>query len=1180
MNTITKSLIHSSSGRLWVAGLLAATLLAGRVQAQYVTTAVSNHLSEPYGLAVSDGNVYISDIVSNRIAVFTPPSQTVSTLAGGIRGTNNGAGTAARFNQPLGLVAARGGLVVVDSGNQELRYITLAGVVSNLAGTPGVAGYVDGPAASAQFLNPAGVAAANDGVTLYIADLGNNAIRMLSAGNVVSTIATNYQYNSSTYYFHSPAAVAVDNNSNIWVADSYNNVICMISNGVATGIAGTYHTVGTNDTSAFGGALFDSPSGLFWDARNNYLVIADMRNNTIRSLYATNGGYAVQTLAGLPGVYGYVDGALSVAEFNQPYGICLDAIDSGYYIADEGNNAVRVLQPTVPPPPPVPVPDPVIGFITYPLVSGVPGAQFNPLTSQISVFNNTVNLAIEQLDGTVETFMSYGVTGTTLPTPTTSVSAYTAVDNGQTYVQPLSFNYQPDLTVEAVSEAPGRPSSSTVSAQLQFVTANPAIIGQNSESVVLTDTTVAAQIYYTLDGTSPVAGATNTFGPVFSGTAVSFAITTNTTLSAQAFLSDFAPSAVETAVFSPTNFAADEISFGFESGEASSQFITAPGQTFIAPVTLTLIPTAESMYSLQFNLAITNIGAAPPVPVTGANAFAFSSMLEKPIPGSNPVAYEPIPPEMFAGGGFTNLLFTNDSENLIGVGWLERYGATNLYDTLTQTLITYSQAHDTLFLNTGNKVIAGAFSFHVPTNALLGQTYEIQIGSPSATSDGVSTPVMILAVTNGSMTNGLINSIKTVTVGAAQYLVGDVAPFYWFNAGDFGNSYLENNDVLETFQTAVYHLNGPDAATQSSDYFDAMDSSDGSDNNYYLGNDTAINNIKFGDGKLQVDDVYVTYRRSLDPSLTWYNRYNSANGKQAVATSNLLNVPFSNVATPMASGTVVVPASGPRYITVAADQVQYTGNLSVQVPIRVLSADTLPITVMMLRVEVDALDGSPAITNGITFTSATNLGDATMTASQGANDYAAAWLNSEGPGVSSNGILGTLSITLPPNVTTNSSYRIHFDHFSASPNGIADFHATVRDGLITVGDRSGSSWNDGIPDSWRLTYFGTVSNALSAANADPDGDGASNWAEYIAGTDPNNTASVFQFSPGPSASAPGFALQWQSVVNKHYSVQSCSDFSSGIWKTVATNIAGTGQIMQWTDTNASGGSQYYRATVQ
>ena len=37
---------------------------------------------------------------------------------------------------------------------------------------------------------------------------------------------------------------------------------------------------------------------------------------------------------------------------------------------------------------------------------------------------------------------------------------------------------------------------------------------------------------------------------------------------------------------------------------------------------------------------------------------------------------------------------------------------------------------------------------------------------------------------------------------------------------------------------------------------------------------------------------------------------------------------------------------------------------------------------------------------------------------------------------------------------------------------------------FTVADRSGSSWNDGIPDWWRLLYFGTVSNLLSAADLD------------------------------------------------------------------------------------------------
>jgi hypothetical protein len=119
--------------------------------------------------------------------------------------------------------------------------------------------------------------------------------------------------------------------------------------------------------------------------------------------------------------------------------------------------------------------------------------------------------------------------------------------------------------------------------------------------------------------------------------------------------------------------------------------------------------------------------------------------------------------------------------------------------------------------------------------------------------------------------------------------------------------------------------------------------------------------------------------------------------------------------------------------------------------------------------------------------------------------------------VSGTNIIGTLTVTLPPNVTANSAYLVHFDHFSASPNGIALFHSTVQDGLITVGNRTGSSWHDGIPDTWRLLYFGTVSNILSAANADPDGDGASNWQEYIAGTNPLDATSVFEFLPGHAA---------------------------------------------------------------
>jgi hypothetical protein len=1219
MSTKIYNPIFSPSGRLLAAALVVMTILAARLQAQYVSTVISNGLYEPYGATTDpSGNVYVTDAVNNRIVKYVPGAGTVSTLAGLTGpenyGTNNGTGSAARFFQPQGIVyvPALGGLVVVDQGNQLLRFVSLAGAVSNLAGMTGVYGANNGAAlGGAQFSYPTGIAVANDGSTLYIADQGNNEIRVLS-NNVVSTLAV------GGYLFNSPSAVAVDNNSNIWVADSLNQVICVISNGTAKAqvIAGTSKVVGTNDSLTATNALFNLPSGLFWDNINDLLVISDTRNDSIRSLFVTNvqgvSGYAVQTIAGIPGTPGFIDGALGVAEFRQPIGLCVDSNASGYYVVDTGNNALRVLQPTQPPPPPVPVPAPVIGYVTFPLVNGLPSAVFNALSGTGTVFNNAVDIAIEQNAVGVKTYFTQGATGS-VPLPATNSpqpqpSAFTSADLGLTQAQvpPSQASPLPDLTIYAISEAPPRPSSAIVSAEIQFVTANPAIVANNTATAVtatLSDNTLNAQILYTLDGNAPTNGALDTLGPVLSGATISFTITSNTTLSVQATAPNFAPSAVVTALFSPTNVVADAITFGFASGEASSQFITAPGQTFIAPVTLTLISSAEIMYTLQFNLAVTNIGGAPVIPVSGSNAFTFSSMLEKPIPASDPVVYTNILPEMFAGGDvtttnvgtnivyitngmFTNLLFTNiNSVDLLGVGWLERPPETNLYNTQDQTLITYSQAHDTLFLNSGGEVVVGAFSFTVPTTATVGQQYEIQVGSPSATSDGISTPVLIQTPTNGSTTNGAINSFKIVTVSTNHYLVGDVAPFYWFNAGDFGDGYLDNNDVTETFQTAIYGFDGPDPATRQSDYFDAMDSSNGKDNNYYLGTDTDINTIEFGDHVLAVDDVYVTYRRSLDPSLYWFDRDDTASGKMAYQVPNLLTQPFSASGSGGGSqATNQVASSGPRYITVAADQVQTGGKISVQVPVRVLAADlstdSLPVTVLMLHIEVDPLDGSPPITDSIGFSANTNLGIEFDSATQGANDYAGVWLNSGSAGVGGSNIIGTLSVTLPSNVTSNSAYLVHFDHFSSSPNGIALFHSTAYDGLITVGNRSGSSWNDGIPDSWRLLWFGTVSNAISAADADPDGDGASNWQEYVAGTDPLDSTSIFQILPGSSVAQSSFTLQWSSVVNKNYTVQSSPSLSPGNWTTLAGSIPGNGQPVQWQDTNATGQAQFYRVLVQ
>jgi sugar lactone lactonase YvrE len=1170
-------------------------ILAPRLQAQYVSTVVSNGLSEPYGATTDPGgNVYITDTVNNRVVKYVPTLNTVSTLAGGdgqlYYGTNNGAGGAARFNTPKGIVYARGGLVVVDQGNQQLRYVSLAGAVSNLAGMTGVYGASNGPAlGGARFTYPTGIAVANDGATLYIADQGNNAIRMLSTNNVVSTVAV------GGYQFNSPSAVAVDNNNNLWVADSGHDVICVISNGTSTVevIAGTPGVIGTNDSLTAASAQFNLPSGLFWDNNNNLLVISDTRNNTVRSLFVTNvqgvTGYAVQTLAGVPGTHGFVDGALGVAEFWYPFGLCLDATASGYYVVDSDNNALRALQPTEPPPPPVPVPNPVIGYVTFPIVQGEPYATFNPITQQISIFNNVPTLAVEQLDPTVQTYMSYGATGTSILPPSSSTGqvspVFTLASVGATGFPGLSITIMPSLTLETISEATGRPSSAAVSAIIDFVTANPNILGNDAADIILSNATAGAQMYYVLDNStnSPTNDGSYGIGPVTSGTTLTLNITSNVNLKVRAFADGFAPSATVIQTLTVANDIGNQLDFGFASGVASSKYITAPGRTYFAPVTITELP-GTSMYSLQFDL--TESGTNYPV---GTNTWNFGSRMTYPT-SNGYLAY--IPPEIVnpTSPGSTNftLLPTGNitTNNVMELAWITIPPQTNLYPANAQDLTGVSEAQGYGFSESDGQVLVGFFSFLTPSINSVGNTYTLQASLPSAstfgsqTSPGVPTGVFIQALTNGSPGVGSINALKKVTVtNSVSYLVGDVYPFSWYNAGEFGDSNLLNDDVIMTYVSAVGSTEGPyNYPPPASDYFDAMDSAN-SLAIPYDADDSAINLMTTGDGILAVNDVYVTLRRSLDTNLIWWVRTWS-NGSLVVS-------PFTNFVSsalheePLTTAHSQAPVVTPRFITVAADQIQSGGNLSVQVPIRVLAADPIyPVRVLMQNVEVEPLDGSPPITSAISFATGANLSSQPLSSSQGPNNYAGAWLDSTVSGVSGTNIIGTLSVTLPSNVTTNSAYRVHFDHFSASPNGLALFKTTVQDGLITVGDRSGSSWGDGISDSWRLRCFGTVSNALSAADADPDGDGASNWAEYVAGTNPLDATSIFQLQPGGSTGSSSFTLQWPSVVNKHYTVQSSSSLTSGSWTTLATNIPGNGQSMQWTDSNGTGQARFYRALVQ
>ncbi len=221
----------------------------------------------------------------------------------------------------------------------------------------------------------------------------------------------------------------------------------------------------------------------------------------------------------------------------------------------------------------------------------------------------------------------------------------------------------------------------------------------------------------------------------------------------------------------------------------------------MAPVGLSLLTPPPSIYSLQFNVTVTNLGPNPVAP----GAVDFYSMLRKPdlsnpgyflvIPTFGFVSTNVIPPAndtnlmFYQGAWYQNMQFTNSAENLLGVGWLEVYGRTNLYVTQQQDLITYSSAAGNGFSKPS--VILGGYAFTIPADATTNDVYQIQIGRPSATTfNGISsgTSVSIAAPTDTNFAGpGSINALKNVTIGQLKYIVGSVYPSGWYNAGDFGS---------------------------------------------------------------------------------------------------------------------------------------------------------------------------------------------------------------------------------------------------------------------------------------------------------------------------------------------------------------------------------------------------------
>ncbi|HWY10459.1 MAG TPA: T9SS type A sorting domain-containing protein [Bacteroidia bacterium] len=312
-------------------------------------TAIGAKLSAPYGVAFdASGNVYILDLGNNRIRKVNSAG-VISTFAGtGVSGFSGDGGpsTAAKLAGPSGItIDALGNLYISDWGNNRIRKVNTAGVISTFAGT-GVAGFNGdgGNATAAQLNSPYGIAVDTSG-NLYISDLGNNRIRKVNKLGVISTFAgtgvAGFSGDGSTAaaaQLNNPIGVAVDVSANVYIADFYNNRIRKVNTaGVISTLAGTGVAGFSGDGGTATAAQLNNPYGVAVDVSAN-VYVADYYNNRIRKV-STAGVISTYAGTGIAGFSG--DGGVSTgAQLNGPIGVSVDTTGN-VYIADFGNQRIR-----------------------------------------------------------------------------------------------------------------------------------------------------------------------------------------------------------------------------------------------------------------------------------------------------------------------------------------------------------------------------------------------------------------------------------------------------------------------------------------------------------------------------------------------------------------------------------------------------------------------------------------------------------------------------------------------------------------------------------------------------------------------------------------------------------------------------------------------------------------------
>ncbi|MGP8198823.1 MAG: hypothetical protein ACLQU4_04900 [Limisphaerales bacterium] len=1033
-----------------------------------------------------------------------------------------------------GVLAGLALLAFVTASPGQVSVETIGGGIRTECGSS--AGFVRGNTyTTAQFDQPYAAALDSQG-NLWIADLKNWDVEQVSqAGDLTASITYPYYSGSNHHPFTNVLGIAVDSGNNLYVLTTnklwvYQNVIESFPN--------------LNLMLPLSLSVFSSSPA----TATAIAVVNDANTNIYISFTNSSGGTIIripQPYA--PGVYSVVVNNYAFA----PAGLAMRQ-DGRLAVSDTLSNAIYVV--------------PTNTGSTPLLVAGGHGPGFTNGTSHFSSFNQPHGIAASG-DGRMVVCDTMNNYLRLIDTNFNTTTLYGTPSNVWTRT---CCNCSPALYAGWVDGAAGNTTSNASGREPVSVT-----ISSNG-------TLFVTELYYNLIRSVTGSGLTpvTSIGSITSSSNLPILTTVeaNPITPSNAWLNaSVNPNGSQTTVW-------------FEWGTSSTNLVNRTTNTVVPNVPVTtnvssLLTNLQPNEVIYFQAFAQNVGGGTNGSIlfftTGAAAstsnqlgFAYS-----PSAGIGATPYIPIVMNLQSGGELTSLQFlievtpippnTNviSSLSMLQItsnDFVQSTGPAPGNAAVNFQLSTYDNGQELLvFAGPGSGLdmqgsgVVGLLTFQIPSTASVSNQYSLNILYPS-----------------GSVSN-IIPMTNILTVADIPYLVGDSWPPNGYNAGEFGDGVLDDDDVVD----AIYASMGVRVPPLSSDAYNAMCVLPQLPGSGVINNGVPpINNADWNEILLRSE--------GLDTP-NWI-RFWTNEGNGGVLFGESIASPGGLPGDPFVAAIAAVQESGPPpglvwrcQASVGAGTVAnlVPGNTcSLPVYVNVLPGYSLPS--LQFRAIVSPNGNAPPVSQ-VQFTAATGIPSPPFSSlGLSSNDILSAW----GAGAFSSPLqysnyLGTISFKIPTNAQTGQSYAVRFSYVDGS-NGTNDYAMESFPGnawVLSPALQPASITSD----EWKLHFFGSRTSSLAGDDVDADGDGAPNWQEYLAGTDPTNPHSVLQFgSAGTSTNGvSGVALSWLTAPGKNYILESIPALGGTNWTAINTNT-GDGYIYQLIQTNYQGSAKFYRILLQ